>query len=403
MEKPIPSSDEQPRSVLVRGVNWLGDAVMTTPALQRLRERFPRARIRLLTHQKLADLWLDHPHVDGVLTFQTADSAWAVGRRLRAEAFDLALVLPNSPRSALEVWLGRVPQRVGYRRPWRNWFLTKAIPARPGRLEMRKRSVPEIKRLAYGGTAPAGQAELIRAEQGAGAALTQAHQLYEYLHLAAALGASAAPVPPLLAVKPEASQAVAAKFGLSALIGAGPPVFGLNPGAEYGPAKRWPAERFIAAARAIRQRTGCTWLIFGGRGDLPIAAAIESALREPARAGQIAESQPILCNLAGKTSLRELLALLKACRVLLTNDTGPMHLAAALGVPVVVPFGSTSPELTGPGWPGDPRHQLLKSGAVCSPCFLRVCPIDFRCMNGIAVERVVEAVLRGGEREGRGA
>ena len=87
------------------------------------------------------------------------------------------------------------------------------------------------------------------------------------------------------------------------------------------------------------------------------------------------------------------MALLKACRVLLTNDTGPMHVAAALGTPVVVPFGSTSPELTGPGLPGGPRHRLLKSDAPCSPCFLRECPIDFRCMNGISVERVVEAVV----------
>jgi heptosyltransferase-2 len=87
------------------------------------------------------------------------------------------------------------------------------------------------------------------------------------------------------------------------------------------------------------------------------------------------------------------MALLKFCRVLLTNDSGPMHVAAALGTPVVVPFGSTSPELTGPGLPGDARNRLLKSDAPCAPCFLRECPIDFRCMNGITVERVVEAVL----------
>jgi heptosyltransferase-2 len=88
------------------------------------------------------------------------------------------------------------------------------------------------------------------------------------------------------------------------------------------------------------------------------------------------------------------MALLKLCHVLLTNDSGPMHVAAALGTPVVAPFGSTSPGLTGPGLPGDPRHQLLQAGAPCSPCFLRECPIDFRCMNGISVESVVEAVAR---------
>jgi heptosyltransferase-2 len=159
----------------------------------------------------------------------------------------------------------------------------------------------------------------------------------------------------------------------------------LNPGAEYGPAKRWPMEKFIAAASEIQKRTNCTWLVFGGQADVEIASRIESAMASPPSA---------IWNLAGKTSLRELMTLLKICRVLLTNDSGPMHVAAALGTPVVVPFGSTSPELTGPALPGDPQHRLLKSDAPCSPCFLRECPIDFRCLNGISAERVVEAVLQ---------
>ena len=182
-------------------------------------------------------------------------------------------------------------------------------------------------------------------------------------------------------VSPDEIEAAKKKFGLEQIT---QPVFGLNPGAEYGPAKRWPVERFIAAAREIQKRTNCLWLIFGGKGDVAIANQIESETQNSKLQTQ---------NLAGKTTLRELMALLKLCRVLLTNDSGPMHVAAALGTPVVVPFGSTSPELTGPGLPGDPRHRLLKSDAPCSPCFLRECPIDFRCMNGISVERVVEAVL----------
>jgi heptosyltransferase-2 len=184
-----------------------------------------------------------------------------------------------------------------------------------------------------------------------------------------------------LFIRPVELEAARKKFGLSEIA---QPVFGLNPGAEYGPAKRWPVERFIAAAKAIQQRTNCIWLLVGGKNDAAITNRIESALRTP---------QSATFNLAGKTCLSELMALLKLCRVLLTNDSGPMHVAAALGTPVVVPFGSTSPELTGPGLPGDPRHRLLKSDAPCSPCFLRECPIDFRCMNGISVERVVEAVL----------
>jgi heptosyltransferase-2 len=184
-------------------------------------------------------------------------------------------------------------------------------------------------------------------------------------------------------------EAAKKKFGLENLkhTGGTPvPLFGLNPGAEYGPAKRWPAEKFIAAAREIQQRTNCTWLIFGGKGDVELAGRIAAEIHPPS---SILHPQ----NLAGKTSLRELMALLKLCRVLLTNDTGPMHVAAALGTPVVVPFGSTSPELTGPGLPGDSRHRLLKSEAPCSPCFLRECPIDFRCMNGISERLVIEAVL----------
>ena len=124
--------------------------------------------------------------------------------------------------------------------------------------------------------------------------------------------------------------------------------------------------------------------MFGGRGDQQLAAQIASAIHD---------SRFTIHDLSGKTSLRELMALLKLSRVLLTNDTGPMHVAVALGTPVIVTFGSTSPELTGPGLPGDSRNRLIKSDAPCSPCFLSECPIDFRCMNGISVEQVVETVL----------
>ena len=163
-------------------------------------------------------------------------------------------------------------------------------------------------------------------------------------------------------------------------------MIGLNPGAEYGPAKRWPVERFAEAANKLYRKISCEFLIFGGSGDVPLADQLLALLPTPGSKGHVV-------SLAGKTNLRDLMAGLKLCDVLLTNDTGPMHLAAALGTPVVVPFGSTSPELTGPGLPGVPYHQLLKSDVPCSPCFLRECPIDFRCMKGITVERVTAAVL----------
>ncbi|HTJ00517.1 MAG TPA: lipopolysaccharide heptosyltransferase II [Dongiaceae bacterium] len=356
--------------ILVRGVNWLGDAVMTTPALLRLREHFPAAHITLLTAGKIGALWQHHPAVNEVISFAAEDSVFAVGKKLRAGHFDLALVLPNSPRSALEPFLARIPQRIGYARPWRNLLLTQAIPSRPGAVKMHKRTPAEVRQL-IAVTPPVPVTPPPPA----------AHQIYEYLHLVAALGANPEPVPPRLEVTPAELEAARQKFGLTNSPGL---VLGLNPGAEYGPAKRWPADKFAAAAKAIQQRTGCTWLIFGGKNDLPLATQIQSALG-PASAAAL--------NVAGQTSLRELMALLRLCQVLLTNDTGPMHVAAALGTPVVVPFGSTSPELTGPGLPGDPRHRLLRSAVPCAPCFLRECPIDFRCLNGITVESVVQVVV----------
>jgi heptosyltransferase-2 len=243
---------------------------------------------------------------------------------------------------------------------------------------MHKRTPAEIRELT---TRPH---PAIAGASGSTAGNPSAHQLHEYLHLVAALGASAEPMPPCLVVSPGEEEAAIRKFGLLEAVRDAQPILGLNPGAEYGPAKRWPVEKFIAAAREIQQRTHCVWLVFGGQRDRELAARIDSALCTPHSA---------VHNLAGRTSLRELMSLLKLCRVLLTNDTGPMHVAAALGTPVVVPFGSTSPELTGPGLPGDPAHRLLKSDAPCAPCFLRECPIDFRCLNGIGVERVVAAVL----------
>jgi len=360
--------------ILVRGVNWLGDAVMTTPALLRLREAHPAGHITLLTHEKLADLWTNHPAVNDVLTFSATGGVWSVAQKLRAAKYHVGLVLPNSHRSALELWLAGVPRRIGYVRPWRNWLLTQPVHPRADFGVMRKRPVDEIQRLVVSsGKAAPGSVH--------SAPKHPAHQLHLYLHLVAALGANPEPLPPRLDVSNQQLSDVKQRFSLSADVA----WFGLNPHAEYGPAKRWPPERFLATAAESQKRTNCRWLILGGPGDVALAAEMTNSL------ANLFPSAPPL-NLAGRTSLRELCAVLKLCRVLLTNDTGPMHVAAAVGTPVVAIFGSTSPELTGPGLSGDPPHQFLKSNAPCSPCFRRVCPIDFRCMTAISVECAVDAV-----------
>jgi lipopolysaccharide heptosyltransferase II len=386
-----PSSNFHPRRILVRGTNWLGDAVMTTPALLRLREKFPDAHIALLTPEKLRELWLNHPAIDEIISFAPGETIFAVAKKLktargdaRPTGFDLALVLPNSPRSAIEVFLAGIPVRIGYARPWRNFFLTQTVAPRAKAVTMQKLSPAEIRHRIATETQSAQRKnsdELCVPGDSVAKSENLQHQIHEYLLLTAALGASSEPQPPKLSVTPEEIEAAKKKFGLDKISN---PIFGLNPGAEYGPAKRWPVERFIAAAKEIQQKTNCAWILFGGKNDLAVTNQIES---------EIQNSKFKIQNLAGKTSLRELMALLKSCRALLTNDTGPMHVAAALGVPVVAIFGSTSPELTGPVSSNELRHSILKSNAPCSPCFLRECPIDFRCMNGIDVERVVRAVL----------
>jgi lipopolysaccharide heptosyltransferase II len=363
------------KRLLVRGTNWLGDAVMTTPALMRLREKYPDTHIALLTPEKFAQIWSRHPAVDEVISFSPRDGVFATAGKLSGGRFDAALILPNSPRSALEVFLAGIPKRIGYARPWRNFFLTRPVASRAETVKMRKRTLSEIKALI--GKSP--EATISRPPEGE--TPSRAHQSHEYLYLAAALGANPELLPAKLVVMPEEVEAARQKFGLTA----GPnPIYGLNAGAEYGPAKRWPVDRYIDAAKEILKRTNCTWILFGGKNDAEFANGIQSALGDG----------PGVFNVAGHTSLREMMSLMKLCRVFLTNDTGPMHVAAALDVPVVAIFGSTSPELTAPLAANASSVQILASNAPCSPCFLRECPIDFRCMNGIGIEPVVEAVLK---------
>ncbi len=357
-----------PQRILLRGLNWLGDAVMATPALLRLRQALPAARLSLLLPEKLAALWEHQPFLDDVLPFSPSDTLWQVSRRLRARRFTAALAFPNSLRAALELWLARIPRRVGAARPGRNLFLTTPVAPLPHAVPMRKRSLRQIRQLIAGGAPPPPIPAL-------------SHHVYHYLHLAGALGASTEPLPPRLDVAEDQMDEVRRKFGL-ARDGAAP-WFGLNPGAEYGPAKRWPTDRFAAAAVALQKETNCRWLIFGGPADKVLAEKVTTEIR-------FAGSGPdCVLNLAGKTSLRELTAALKLCRLLLTNDSGPMHLAAAIGTPVVAIFGSTSPELTGPGIP--PGIEVVRNPPLCAPCFRRECPIDLRCMNDISIGQVVEA------------
>lgn len=357
---------------------------MTLPALGRIRDHFKNSSITVLTDSKLADLWRCFPAVNSVLTFDRTDGVRSVAKRIREQRFDAGLALPNSWRSAAELWWASIPRRFGYRKDGREILLTDAVPRTDfATSATRKRSVREIRQLAasHNPTAPEEDSKTL-------------HHVLHYLHLAGKLGANPRSLEVRLSVPEDAQLAVLNRIGIDPA--SRPVLFGINPGAEYGPAKRWPAERFVAAAHEIQKRTKCCWIIFGSGNDIQIAKQIEAGLiRLACSRGPAAETSlnRIAVNLAGATSLAELLAGLKLCHLLLTNDSGSMHCAAAVGTAVVAIFGSTSPELTSPGLIGGDATRVLRSRVPCTPCFRRVCPIDSRCMNSIEVSAVVEAAM----------
>ena len=348
----------QARRILVRSTNWIGDAILTMPAVQRLREAAPDAHLAMLCAAKLHDLWRHNPFLNEVIPFDPVPSS----AELRAGRFDLAVLFPNSFRSAWECWRAGIPVRVGFTGHRRRWLLTHAV------------SEPRDEQPVHESIEVNG----VRFERKRFPA--PRHQVHRYLDLVGRIGANRHYVAPKIYLAHEELPPLSKFYQED-----GRPLIGLNAGAEYGPAKRWLPERFAAVAGQVAQEKLCRWLLLGGPGDVAIAEALEAKLLA---AGVAASS---IINVAGRTSLPDLFVLLKCCRVLLTNDTGPMHVAAALNTPVVAIFGSTSPELTGPL---GPHATVIRQPVECSPCFLRECPIDFRCMQRVAAAPVAEAVLK---------
>ena len=271
----------------------------------------------------------------------------------RAGAFDAAVVLPNSLRSALEVFLAGVPRRVGFAGHRRRWLLNQVVAEPPGPFKAAGIEPDTVLR-----TAP-----------------ERPHQSRRYAQIAREIGAGE--VAGFGEAPPRDMAANAERGGWLRL--------GLCPGAEYGPTKRWLPERFAEAAKLVAGQRACEWVLFGVEKDLPLAEPIVQAL------GGRCE------NLIGKTTLAELIAALQSCHALLTNDTGTMHLAAWLGVPTVAVFGSTDPVLTGPLAPPE-RVRILRHQVECSPCFLKECPLDLRCMKAVGAEEAAAAVLALAER-----
>lgn len=331
--------------ILVRATNWLGDAVMSLPAVRALRTRFPKAQITVLARPSVAPLYEGERSIDRVIPLAGAAGArdwaskWQMGRRLRREDFDLAVLLPNSFESAALVRLSGARRRVGYARDGRSALLTDAVAVPlPG----------EIPR----------------------------HECYYYLELLRWAGLmEAGPMPVVTEILLDGLEAARAR-GKALLAGRGVKgaVLGVSPGAAYGGAKRWLPERFAAAARELAAREGAAVAIFGAAGEHGLCGEVAAAC-----GGH---------NFAGATTLREFIDMCAACRLCLANDSGAMHIAAAVGVPCVTVFGPTDETATGPV---GVSAVLVREPVDCAPCKRHECPIDHRCMTRVTVERVIAA------------
>jgi heptosyltransferase-2 len=331
--------------IMVRATNWIGDAVMSLPALRALRARFPNAYIAVQAVPWVADLYAREPYLDEIVLYRARRGAsdlkgkWCAAQQVRSRRFDCAILLTNSFDSALILWLAGIPRRIGFNRDGRGWLLTDRVP------QPRKGEIPR-------------------------------HERYYYLELLRRAGMIET-VPDcseiLLDAAPAARAAGSRRY---AELGMTAGVIGVSPGAAYGGAKRWLPERFAEAAASIASSTGSAIAVFGAKDEGPAAALVMDSL---AARGCTAH------NFAGTTTLKEFIDLAAACRLFLTNDSGAMHVASALGVPTVAVFGATDDVGTGPV---AATSRVVRESVDCSPCLLRECPIDHRCMTRVSAARV---------------
>jgi heptosyltransferase-2 len=336
---------ENPARILVRAPSWVGDAVMATPALRALRAAYPRARICVEGRPVLAGLLRGLPHFDEFLPDPGRGLAGALARAraLRARRFDWALLLPDSPRAALGPCLARVPRRVGYARdPLRRALLTEALPP-PRDAAGDRLPIPMVER---------------------------------YLRLTRHLGCADRGLFEELVVDPQVAASLDADLERRG-VSRDEPVLAVTPGAGFGPSKLWPPAHFARACDLLARRFGLRPVLAPAPNEVGIARAVAELATER-----------VVCRLDPTVSLEELKALVARARLVLSNDTGPRHVAVALGRPVVVLMGPTDPRHTAVNLE---RQRVLREEVECSPCQLKVCPIDHRCMTRLAPERVLRA------------
>jgi heptosyltransferase II len=336
--------------ILIRATNWVGDAIMALPALRAIRGRFPNAKISILTRPYVADIYRGQNICDELISCDPGGPhAGLSGRErlaqeLRKQKFDVALLLQNAFDAAWIAWRVGVPERIGYARDGRSLLLTKKIPV-PKRGEI------------------------------------PAHEQFYYLELLRRAGwIDSLPGASFVTLDVSDEHRCQAEETLSS-VGARPntPRIAIGAGASYGSAKCWPPERFAAFVNGFRLHTDADIILFGTASEQKVSEAIAAGINGPS------------ISLVGKTAIAALPALLSRCQLFVGNDSGAMHVASAVGLPVVAIFGPTDPHGTAPI---TPRCTVVQEKPYCSPCFLRRCPIDHRCMTSVRPE-AVEAAARG--------
>ena len=336
--------------LLIRATNWVGDAIMALPALQVVRRRFAEAHIAVLALPYVAQIYEGQGIADELIIYdRKSEHAGIRGRErlaaaLKSKQFDTALLLQNAFDAAWISWRAGIPQRIGYHRDGRGILLTKAIPV-PKALE-----IPVHEKFYY--------VELLRR---AG----WLESLPEVLEISLSVTAER------LEKAEQKLRTLGARAGAVRIA--------VGAGASYGSAKCWPAERFAQALNQIRRERDADIILFGTPAETEVSAAIQAGLTQPA------------LDLTGETQIAELPALLSRCSAFLGNDSGAMHVAAAVGLPIVAVFGPTDPLGTAPV---TPRCAIVQAKPYCSPCFLRRCPTDHRCMTAVAPYMVSEPLLR---------
>jgi heptosyltransferase-2 len=387
------------RRILVRVPNWVGDAVMALPALAGVRGLFPRAEITVLAAPRVAPLFPGQPGVSEVLVYPSGWEKWLTLWRLRRglrcpvaqdfagalpgnrkpetgnRAFDLGLAFPNSFESALGLVLAGAKERLGYNTDARGPLLSIRVEGAKGLKNLHLVYYYLGVLQACGGVEAFSPPRLYLRDQEVEDA---ASLLYPLPKTSKELKISGDhPLTPALSSPGERGGKREERLianGIKADVGEGPWV-GLAPGAAYGPAKRWPPERFAALGRELLGEFRARLVLLGGPEDRDTAGQVQALL-------------PQALNLAGMTGLREALGVLRHLRLLVTNDSGLMHAAAALGTPLVAIFGSTDPGATGPF---TSRAAVLRHPRPCSPCLQRTCDQDYQCLLDISVAEVLNA------------